>query len=279
MVRRAVWILGLLVLLSACSSLRLGYEQLPRLASWWVDDYVDLDRAQQAQFDRAWAQWQAWHRREELPRLQALLLQAEQALQHGRLDVHALAALESGLAQSVERSLGHLAPLATPLLASFTPAQWDGLQREIDDRQARWWQEQQGSDDARRRMREKGFVRSLARWTGDLSRTQEALARERAAHWPVDLNAWRHQRQGRQAQAVQGLRDWAAGQHASGARHLMHALNQVPHARTPQEQALRDAVAADALAVLAVADASGRRDTLKRWAEWREELRRLHTAR
>ena len=59
----------------------------------------------------------------------------------------------------------------------------------------------------------------------------------------------------------------------------MHALNQVPHARTPQEQALRDAVAADALAVLAVADASGRRDTLKRWAEWREELRRLHTAR
>lgn len=277
--RRVLWILGLAVLLSACSSLRLGYEQLPRLASWWVDDYVDLDRAQQAQFDRAWAQWQAWHRREELPRLQALLAQAEQGLKAGSLDTRALAALEAGLAQSVERSLAHLAPLATPLLASLSPAQWTDLQRAIDERQARWWREQQGSEDARRRAREKGFTRSLARWTGDLSRPQEALARERAAHWPVDLVAWRAQREQRQAQAVAGLRDWAAGQHSNGVRHLMLALNQVPGARSASEQALRDAVAADALAVVALAQAEHRRATAQRWAEWRQELGRLHAAR
>lgn len=267
------------MLLSACSSLRWGYQQLPRLASWWVDDYVDLDRAQQAQFDQAWAQLQAWHRRDELPRLQALLARAERALQSGSLDTRELAALEGGLSQSLERTLAHAAPLAAPLLASFTPAQWVALQRAVDDKQARWWREQAGSEDRRRRAREKAFVRSLERWAGDLSRAQETLARERAARWPVDLDAWRQERLVRQADAVAGLQHWAAGQTDLGVQHLMRAANQVPSARTLTEQALRDAVAADALAVMALAEPTRRREMQQRWADWRDELGRLHAAR
>jgi len=277
--RRLLWILGLAVLLSACSSLRLGYQQLPRLASWWVDDYVDLDRAQQAQFDQAWAQLQAWHRRDELPRLQALLARAEQALQAGSLDTRELAALEAGLALSLERTLTHAAPLAAPLLASFTPGQWAELQQAVAEKQARWWREHQGSDDRRRREREKAFVRSLNRWLGDLSRAQETLARERASRWPVDAEAWRQQRVARQADALAGLRHWAAGQTELGVQHLMRAANQVPGTRSPAEQALRGAVAADTLAVLALAETAQRRGTHQRWAEWREELGRLHAAR
>jgi hypothetical protein len=271
--------LGLVVLLSACSSLRLGYQQLPRLASWWVDDFVDLDRTQQTLFDKAWLQLQQWHRREELPRLQALLSEAEQRLQAGTLDARELAALEAGFAQSVERTLVHAAPLAAPLLASFTPAQWAALRQAMDDKQARWWRDQQASDDQRRRAREKGFVRSLDRWLGGLSRAQETLARERASRWPVDRDAWRQQRVARQAEAVAGLRHWAAGEAALGVQHLMRAANQVPSVRTPAEQALRDAVAADALAVMALADTSRRRETQRRWADWREELGRIHHGR
>ena len=61
-----------------------------------------------------------------LPRLQALLSEAEQRLQAGTLDARELAALEAGFAQSVERTLVHAAPLAAPLLARRKHSQRPG---------------------------------------------------------------------------------------------------------------------------------------------------------
>jgi hypothetical protein len=267
----------LMGLLGACSTLRLGYQQLPRLASWWVGDYVDLDRRQQAQFDQAWAALQAWHRREELPRLAAMLGRAERALQAGTLDAAEMAQLEAAWTDSVHRTLAHAAPLAAPLLASFSPAQWQALEAAMARRQARWWREQQAPPERLRQAREKAYVKGLERWLDDLDRPQAAWARERAARWAVPEPAsQRQRREQRQAQALAGLRHWAAGQSQAGVNDLMLALNLVPQARSADEQALRDTVVDDTLAVLARAEPAQRQRTLRRWAEWRGELQRLH---
>lgn len=275
--RFAVWaLLALMALLSACSTLRLGYQQLPRLASWWVDDYVDLDRRQQAQFDQAWSQLQAWHRREELPRLNALLAKAEKALAAGALDRAELAQLEAAWADSVHRTLVHAAPLAGPLLAVLTPDQWASMEAEMARRQDRWWRELQAPPERLRQAREKAYVRSLERWLDELDRSQAGLARERAARWAVpDPEAQRQRREQRQAQLLAGLRHWAGGQSAAGVRDLMRAMNLVPEARSANEQALRDTVVDDTLAVLARAEPAQRQRTLRRWADWRSELQRL----
>ncbi|MDF3823260.1 hypothetical protein P3G55_25475, partial [Leptospira sp. 96542] len=70
---RGVTILALAALVTACSTLQFGYGQLPRLAAWQLDSYLDLDRAQSRQLDVALAELHAWHRREELPRVRAVL--------------------------------------------------------------------------------------------------------------------------------------------------------------------------------------------------------------
>ena len=52
---------------SACSTLRLGYNQGPTAAYWWLDRYVDFSEAQSPQVRQDLRQFWDWHRREALP--------------------------------------------------------------------------------------------------------------------------------------------------------------------------------------------------------------------
>ncbi|WP_214278792.1 DUF6279 family lipoprotein, partial [Escherichia coli] len=67
--------------------------------------YLDLEPAQQARLREQLRLWLAWHRREELPHLQALLLQASAALQTGGMTADELLALERAGRASLERCL------------------------------------------------------------------------------------------------------------------------------------------------------------------------------
>jgi hypothetical protein len=58
---------ALLLTLSACSTIRLAYNQAPNLSYWWINDYADLSEAQSAPFRKDLDAFFAWHRAEELP--------------------------------------------------------------------------------------------------------------------------------------------------------------------------------------------------------------------
>ena len=62
----AVALLGAL-LLGACSTTRLAYNQAPSLLYWWLNDWVDFTEAQSAPMRQELEQWVAWHRSSELP--------------------------------------------------------------------------------------------------------------------------------------------------------------------------------------------------------------------
>lgn len=76
---RVLLILALL-LLGACSSTTFFYNRLDFILPWYLDDYVDLDRAQRQQFDRLLDPFLDWHRQEELPAYVAVLDQIEGTL-------------------------------------------------------------------------------------------------------------------------------------------------------------------------------------------------------
>ncbi|RYZ02268.1 MAG: hypothetical protein EOO24_14510, partial [Comamonadaceae bacterium] len=129
---RIISALCLGALLAACSTVRLGYEQVPTLGYWWLDRHFDFDGTQSPQVRAALSQWQAEHRREELPRLQALIaeaqtlaageISAEQACRFGeavRTRVRAAAALAEAPAARIALTLG--------------PAQTDALARKQAD--------------------------------------------------------------------------------------------------------------------------------------------------
>ncbi len=75
---RIIGVLAATLALSGCSALKLGYNNLPELAYWWLDGYFHFTEAQAPRVKDEFARLHRWHRQEELPRLAGLLRRAEQ---------------------------------------------------------------------------------------------------------------------------------------------------------------------------------------------------------
>ena len=79
-----VWIVGIALLLNACSSIQLAYNQSDLLLKWWIDEYIDTSSDQEHLFDHAYPNIIAKHRQEQLPKaaekIRQLRLKLNQAL-------------------------------------------------------------------------------------------------------------------------------------------------------------------------------------------------------
>lgn len=269
LLRRFATLLSLaaLAVLVGCSSLTLAYGQLPLLTGLWADNYLDLDRDQRTLLNQQLRAWQAWHRREELPQWLALLRQGQAALDGG-VTPDELAALERGAQASLERCLQHAAPLAAPLLAELRPAQWQHLQKTMDEKNAEWQAKVGGRGGAAERA--KRYITNLERWLGDLDRSTRRQARADAEGWHFDLAAMAQGRATRQARTLEGLRAWSRQDLAGGTAVFMRNVQTLPG-----EQLYRDQITASLLQLLNGLDARQLQQVRKHWADWSAELHRL----
>lgn len=264
------WV-ALLTLMAGCSTLQFGYGQLPRLAAWQLDGYLDLDGAQRRQLDAALAELHEWHRREELPRAREVLVRADALWgepANGRgVTADELDTLARETTAALNRLLVRAEPLARPLLASLRPAQWDHLRAQQRERLDEWLEKEGDPEERADR-----FISNLERWLGGLERPLVQLARAEAARWPVrDREALRPVWQARQQRIVDGLRAVAAGQREQGLA-LLASLS-----AEPVDPALSEAVRASVLRVLNAATPAQRAQARERWARWHEDLRQLET--
>ena len=69
-----------LLALAGCSSIRLAYDNAPRLTWWWLDGYVDFTSDQTPQVKAAIDDFYAWHRQTQLPSYTALLAELQAPL-------------------------------------------------------------------------------------------------------------------------------------------------------------------------------------------------------
>lgn len=65
---RIIVALAAVVGLAACSAIKLGYNNFPEVAFWWLDGYVDFDDDQSPRARAELARLHGWHRQQELPR-------------------------------------------------------------------------------------------------------------------------------------------------------------------------------------------------------------------
>jgi Family of unknown function (DUF6279) len=103
-------------LLSACSAIKLAYNQAPDLTYWWLDGYFDFNEQQTPIVRDELAKLFAWHRSNELPKTAALLSQAAQ-LMPGEVSPQQACALYSqgrGLIDNITNQ-------AMPALAEMAP--------------------------------------------------------------------------------------------------------------------------------------------------------------
>ncbi len=135
--RRGLGIIGfvlaaMLLLLSACSTIRLGYGQAPTLAYHWIDSWIDFDDAQAVKAREGLEATMRWHRRTQLPDYAQWL------------DKTSLRVLQDTTADEVCRTSGELTtrwmalidqmlPAATEIAATLSDAQLARIQKRFDE--------------------------------------------------------------------------------------------------------------------------------------------------
>ncbi|MEY2683233.1 MAG: hypothetical protein RJA09_377 [Pseudomonadota bacterium] len=199
------------LVLTGCSLVGLGYNRLPTLVYWRLDNMVDLTDAQSAVLRPAIDGLHTWHRRVQLPVYEKTLrLWADRVAQDTTADevCRQFDSLRPGLDQLVQQALPSLARLA----AGLTPEQRQHLQRHHQKTDAAFL-EDFGADKpgvvGRKRL-ERAVDRAEMLY-GNLTPAQEALLEQGLARSAFDANRTLQERQRRQADMLAAIEQIQAG--------------------------------------------------------------------
>ncbi|MGH8641039.1 MAG: DUF6279 family lipoprotein, partial [Burkholderiales bacterium] len=181
------------VTLSGCNLLYLGYANLDTYATWYVDEYFDLDLRQEQEFRTRFDQLHAWHRYEQLPEYAAFLADTKARLERG-LNQSDFLWVVGGVQERYRIIVRRSADDAAAVLMTITPEQLDTLQRQFDKDNKRFIREFRLDADIEERRRATAR-RTLARvrdWAGSLTPEQEKGITAMARELPL-LHALRHE--------------------------------------------------------------------------------------
>jgi hypothetical protein len=199
-------IIGLLVLLTGCSAVRLSYDNGASLTMWWLDGFLDLSRSQKARGQAELKPWFDWHRATQLPDYaqQLAMLRSRAA---GKVSGDEVCAFADLARDRMNTALDRAAAPAAVLLPTVTAAQWQFLERKFGERNAEW------RKDALQPQREDRLAAAIERSEkraedlyGRLDSAQRQLLAAAAAASPFDPEAWLAERETRQHELVQTLR-------------------------------------------------------------------------
>ena len=200
-------IIGLLAaLLSACSAVRLGYDNGPSLALWWLDGYLDLDRAQETRAKPLLEAWFAWHRGTQLPDY-AQWLGTWKDRAAGTVTAEEVCRWADLTRERVVTAVERAVPAGAELLPMIEAPQWQYLQKRFTERAAEQRREfLQGSRDDRVGASLDRAISRGEEFYGSLTSAQKKLLAERVAASPMDAEVWLAEREARQRELVQSLR-------------------------------------------------------------------------
>jgi hypothetical protein len=204
------------LLLSACSAVRLGYDNGPSLALWWLDGYLDLNRQQEARVKPLLEEWFAWHRTTQLPDYAQLLAGWKQRAA-GPVTGEEVCRIGDQVRERMVAAVERAAAPAADLLPAMEPAQWRALEKKYAERNAELRKDYAQADPAARR--EASLDRAVTRaeeFYGTLNAAQKKLLAEGIAEQPLQAEDWIAAREQRQRDQVQALR--RAQQEADPAR-------------------------------------------------------------
>jgi uncharacterized coiled-coil protein SlyX len=208
------WIIGggllLLALLGGCSAVRVGYNQAPTLAWWWIDGYLDFDAEQAPRAKAALQQWFAWHRATQLPDYAELLAAAQaQVMQPATPQQVCRWADELRARLSVAFEQG--VPLAAGLLPALKPRQLEHLEQRYRKANQEFEEEYLQPPDERLKASVKRSIGRAEMLYGRLDERQRQLVAAGVAASPFDAQAWFAERRAIQEQTLQTLSRLTAG--------------------------------------------------------------------
>ena len=200
-------IIGLLVLLAGCSSVRLGYGSGPLLAWWWLDGYVDFSRENAPLAQQGIDRWFEWHRATQLPAYAGLLDAAAQDVLEP-----VTAAQACGWQARMRGALNPALDRAVEIAADLVPTLGEAQLRHIEQRYAKGNDEMrsdflQPDPAVRQRESVKRTVDRIERMYGRLEPAQTRVIAAGVAASPFDPERWLADRERRQRDTLAILRE------------------------------------------------------------------------
>ena len=193
-------------LLSGCTAVRLGYNNGPQLAWWWLDSYVDFNREQAPLAREAIDRWFDWHRPSQLAEYATFLASAQQAVPAPTTPAEVCrwqAAVRDKLEPAIDRALVH----AADVLPAMGETQWKHIEqshaKRMDEMRADFLQPDLAvrQKQALKRARERA-----EQLYGKLDEAQLRVITAGVAASPFDAQVWLAERQRRHRDTMQTLR-------------------------------------------------------------------------
>lgn len=172
---RIISLLALGVLLSACSAVRLAYNQSPELAYWYMDSYVDFNEAQSRQIKADMARLQSWHRQTQLPAY-ADLLQKLQIQIRGDISAPEACLVFADVRRKLLLAAEQAEPAIATLAVSLQPEQLKHMERKFARGNEEYREDfLEGSAQELREKRLKQALKRAEMLYGDLGKPQIGL--------------------------------------------------------------------------------------------------------
>ena len=196
------------VILTGCSAVRLGYNNLPDIASWWLDSYIDFSDTQGPQAKAALQKLQTWHRKEELPAIAELLVQA-QTLASQNITSEQACKIWEGAQVRIESFIQESSRLAAPVVSQLSAKQLKHLEKEWASRNEDWKKQWvQGTPDSRIKKRVDLAAERFNSFYGDLNLEQRQVLKQQflQSTWSPEASYQRRlKRQQEQLIALQAM--------------------------------------------------------------------------
>ena len=196
------------VILTGCSAVRLGYNNLPDIASWWLDSYIDFSDTQGPQAKAALQKLQTWHRKEELPAIAELLVQA-QTLAPQNITPEQACKIWEGAQVRIESLIQESSRLAATLVSQLSAKQLKHLEKEWATRNEDWKKQWvQGTPDSRIKKRVDLAAERFNSFYGDLNLEQRQVLKQQflQSTWSPEASYQRRlKRQQEQLMALQAM--------------------------------------------------------------------------
>lgn len=199
----------LLALLSACSAVKLAYNNGHELAWWWLTDYIDVKGEDRTSLRQAVHQLHEWHRREQLPTY-VEMLRSWQAPMGGDLNTEQVCRMADDVLQraaALAAAVQVLEPPALLVLARLNAGQLAEMERNFAKSNRKF--RQKYVDVSPKELMDTRLDSGLSRaeWLyGSLGRAQEQAVRAALQAAPWDAREALESRQRRQQDIAQTLR-------------------------------------------------------------------------
>ena len=195
-------VLAFAILLAACSSLRLAYNNADTLLYWWLDNYVDFEGEQKAEVKRDIDDFFRWHRKTQLQDYVQLLQKAQRQLR-GHPTQADLMADYVDIRDRTEALLLRSAPNIADMALSLKPEQLATMEKKFAKNNADFRKKNmKGDAEDQNKFRYKKSMEQFELWFGDFSREQEAIIRKASDARPLDNGLWLDERMKRQGRIL-----------------------------------------------------------------------------